>query len=147
MLFLLAACAIGTLAHTDTGNPTGACTEIGCVDGFVISLVSSTWNEGSYEFQIQVDDALTTCNYTIPLGTSDQGGCDADDVLMGLGGDDSFYEIDVTSTTASSVTVTIMLDGAQLDQETFTPDYQQLQPNGEGCPPVCTYDGESMIVD
>ena len=147
MILLLAACAIGTLANDGTDTTSDACTEIGCIDGFVISLVNSDWDDGRYEFLIDVDGAVVTCEYTIPLGTSDQGGCDSSGVLIGTGSDHSFYEIFLTTTTATAITVTIQIDGTLLTEASFTPDYQQVYPNGEECPPVCTYDGEALVVD
>lgn len=151
ILLPVAGCAIGTLANDDdtsTGGGDG-CTGYECVDGFVIGLVRDEWDEGDYVFEIDVDSSVTTCEYTLPMANSYDGGCDDESVLIGTSSGDAgaFYEIVVSSTTATAIEVTITLDGHDLANETFTPDYELVQPNGVGCDPVCTYDEEAMVVD
>lgn len=138
-------------AACDKGATDDACTEIGCEDGFYLEIQRLGWDEGSYELQVTADGRQTSCTVTIPV-PNEGGACDrpgyrletsgaevdpAEQAITGLFVPDSDY---------SSVTTILLLDGAVLAEDTWTPAFEELQPNGPDCEPVCMADDNTWTV-
>lgn len=145
----------GPPADPDPSAPR-ACTEMGCVEGFVIDFEpSSAWPAGAYELAITIDGALTTCTGRLPLSACDapsfsctsnavqlgESGCAIEASSHGLSG----LQFD-RSTKPKEVVIAISRDGAPVVNATFTPTYKRVQPNGEGCEPVCDQAVEKLKV-
>ncbi len=151
---LLAGCAIGTLKEDDPlDTASGGCTGFECTDGFLVSLVRPEWEQGTWTLVVDIaDDAgsrTVTCSYAVPFGNSYEGGCDADEVLVGTSGsgaDSAFYQVLLATTSATEVTLSFSRDGLPVDAETFEPDYQVEQPNGPACEPTCLSAEAVMVV-
>jgi len=136
----------GPVSPTDDGPR--ACTMIGCMDGLALELTpSSAWPAGDYSFAFVIDGAPVTCGGALPLPACGDGpalACDvAGAVQIGESGcalaPDSHGFSDILFMSApKTVELTISRAGAPLLARTLTPTYRESQPNGEGCPPVCT---------
>ena len=132
----------GTGGAGGTGGTGGAqaCTEIGCNDGFTLTLTAAngTFTAGEYTLDTDLDGTTESC--TITIGAMVDSTCNA--------------LIDVTNTpnridilyggTPASVGVVVALDGTEVFNQTYTPEYMEVQPNGEGCPPVCMQAGAEI---
>jgi hypothetical protein len=58
----------GPDALGDGSEPPQACTLIGCADGLAVALESgSEWPDGTYRFEIQVDDVHVICRASLPV--------------------------------------------------------------------------------
>jgi hypothetical protein len=148
--FLLAAASCGPKASgpgDDGGTtPPQACTEIGCQDGLLIRVTpTEAWPHGAYTFTVEADAKTTTCTGSLPLPACGTPGltCDGPGVTIGESGcaldpaQHAFADI-MFEATPTSVTVGVDLDGRTIASQTFTPEYQTVQPNGPGCDPICT---------
>jgi hypothetical protein len=91
----------------------GVCTQIGCLDGLEVVLADPP----SQDFSISaVVNGETVQTIECPGGTCPQ----------------LFFEGLV------SEKVTIVVETADdVFEQTFSPAYERVQPNGRGCPPVC----------
>lgn len=123
-----------------------ACTEIGCEDGLRIELVRAAWPAGNYRVQLDVDGTTTTCSGQLPLRPCEQGpsfNCEGAPVRFGESGcalpaeAHSITDINLPTTSAQRVTLTLEHDGALIGTTTLTPEYNEQRPNGPDCPPVC----------
>ncbi|UQA62862.1 hypothetical protein [Polyangium aurulentum] len=165
-LVLLAACASPstdapppeTPAPPATPAPPSdrVCTEIGCLNGLSVDLQSAGgWKPGKYRFEFDFDGTATTCEATLPLRACDAGPsvtCSPNGaVTIGESGcalppeQHGFSGFNVEGM-PRSVKVRITRDGATLAEATSTPSYRKVQPNGEGCPPVCQQGHEAVRV-
>lgn len=91
-----------------------ACTLIGCDDGINISISGAP-------------DASWTLEIEEPDGTVHRRECAEDGVCT-----ERFFP----GVTSEAVTVRVITTEGTREWE-MTPDYERLQPNGPGCPPVC----------
>ena len=139
------------LACDDKGDILG-CTEIGCVDGFDLPFSPALSTQGAYTITVVADGATITCSGTLPLPSDGSFPCDADDVGVGTSGSAlSEDQHEVTSlfftSSPTEVSVSIDRDGSTVAEGDFSPTYEISQPNGEDCPPTCSYANETLQVD
>lgn len=147
---LLTACAGATPGE---GH---ACTEIGCADGLFVHITpAAPWPPGEYRFVVETDGVTTTCTGSLPLPPCEtraitcdregvvaigESGCALPPSAHGLG--------DLTlPSTPEQITVEVQHEGRTLARETFAPRYQTSQPNGPGCPPICTNASVDLALD
>lgn len=109
------------------------CTEIGCEDGFTLTLEAGngTFTPGEYTINTDIDGVTDTCAITI--GAMVDSTCNA---LINLQSMPNQIDI-LFGGTPMSVGVVVSLDGMEIHNETYTPMYMEVQPNGPGCPPIC----------
>jgi hypothetical protein len=146
VLTLLASCAMHSASEVDSGSEPMGCTDIGCHDGLVVSVLpTSSWPHGAYRFTIEADETTTICTGALPLPDCNTRAitCDADEPMITESGcalsesTHAFGDI-VFSSTPASVAIAVTLDDDPIATETWTPTYQTFEPNGPGCPPKCT---------
>ena len=132
-----------------TANSSGpqACTEIGCGPSFEVSFSRTSWPAGVVNIVVVADGTTTNCSVTLPFASCENlvqcdvantaflvetSGCAlpaAEHAVSGL----------LWSTNGpNQVTVTVSQDGTMLGSKSFQPTYTTSEPNGAGCPPVCT---------
>jgi len=157
---LVAACASPSTEAPPPGNPEPpsdrACTEIGCMNGFSVDLQSAGgWKPGRYRFEFDLDGTVTTCEATLPLRACDAGPsvtCSPNGaVTIGESGcalppEQHGFTVFTMLGMPRSVKVRIARDGQTLAEQTSTPSYRKVQPNGEGCPPICEQGNEVLRV-
>jgi hypothetical protein len=131
------------------------CTEIGCADQVGVSFERTLWPAGDYTVTVTLDGDVTECAVTLPFASCDiDQPCTGDDaVLLELSGcalaDDEHYIPGVmVMASPDLMVVSVSQDGTELGTETFEPEYETSQPNGEGCEPTCyTAPSGSMTLD
>ncbi len=148
LLPLLAAC--GPAEKLDPGDR--ACTAMGCIDGFYVTVTSSgAWKAGEYVVTVVADGVTTKCSMTFPLTSSSRSDCSGAGVQVGLSGSllpeaqQSISSIALSSTPAS-VAIAITRDGVSLASSVFTPSYKTSRPNGPDCEPICTSASDTLTV-
>jgi hypothetical protein len=120
-----------------------SCTEIGCFSYFRADFdKSSDWESGRWEVTFRADGStLGTCEVELPASPNAEGDCTGE-LLLRLRSDGQAIELassrrDFSENTPSEFTVRLERDGQQVAQQTFSPEFDRLQPNGPGCSPVC----------
>lgn len=121
------------------------CTLADCRSGVQIQF--ELRGAGDYVFEVTVDGERTTCSATLPLAASPPTPCDRDGVQLILSGsalpadEHSLAGLELTTTTARSITVRATRDGQLVGESTQAPPYQTSPPpNGPDCPPAgCTF--------
>lgn len=126
-----------------------ACTEMGCSSGVHVSIPDALLTgAGDYTFEITATgDGVqkAQCKGRLPFsGCNGQITCEGDLQVMideigcMLPSDaQSFGNIHISDTSAKSVEIKISRDGTPLVSSVKTLSYKTLQPNGQGCEPVC----------
>lgn len=120
-------------------------------------VASSAWPEGRYRFQIEVDGYAVTCVGDLPLDSScrvDGLQCEDPRNLISFSEvgcalpaeQQSFGGFWVLSTDVSAVDVTVWHDDTLLVSIGLTPEFREDQPNGEGCPPICTIAEDTVML-
>lgn len=132
-------------SSSSSGSPHG-CTEIGCVDGLLISFGRGVeWAPGTYVFSMNADGVEQTCKGMLPLPPCASGSslaCTGNVAMIGESGcalpasQHGFADIHLRSA-PSKVTIRIERDGVVLADETLVPTYRTSQPNGPNCDPIC----------
>ena len=129
-----------------------ACTEVGCTDGLWLEInFSPGFTAGDYEIVLN-DGSMnpTTCTFEISDVATD---CDGDPVCVQGAQCDATWDVDggkVTFNlegTPSDVVVTVRQDEVDLASVSLSPDYETVQPNGEGCEPTCEQATETVSVN
>lgn len=154
-VILAAAVVVASACSPERGGSSGAgevpppgraCTQIGCQDGLVVQVrPAEAWPHGEYRFDIEHDGARVVCTGTLPLPPCELRAlrCDAPQPSIVESGcalepaAHAFGDV-VFSTTPSTVAVVVRHDGKLVGSGRWSPVYQQSQPNGPGCEPVCT---------
>lgn len=125
-----------------------ACTEIGCTNGLTLNVDPGyEWRWGFYEFSFLIDGRSISCKGQLPLKKCEDGSsfrCSSDMIQIGesgcalppsdLHGISTIYIND----TPRRVFLRVKRGGQYVITRTVTPDYQESQPNGPGCGPICT---------
>jgi hypothetical protein len=147
ILFLSVQCSKNNKTEKKSGDAEPlVCTEMGCSDGFRITLEpTSGWRQGKYKFSIVHDGTTTVCEGELPLkpcGTPSLT-CTAEGISIGESGcaipaDEQGFS-DISSTTLpKSVEVQIEFEGAGVISKTFAFEYKEVFPNGPDCGGQCT---------
>ena len=154
--------AAGAACSSGDSGPK-ACTLIGCVDNFSASAQRADGSipDGAHRIEVLADGTTLKCTFTLPLAILQTGGtvqptCDAGltvtvvpamiciqtqtatsssstcDVLPG-----KFVETLTLSGAPGQVHVWQYADDLPILDAAVAPQYQDRQPNGPGCGPVC----------
>ena len=113
-----------------TGCTTLTCTEIGCQSGAEIQL-SPPLQPGSYEIEVSAGTGSAFCAVTIgDLDTVDCTGT-LTDVRIEAG-------MIFVGGTPPTVAIQITTESGTIADEAIDLEYESQQPNGSGCPPICS---------
>ncbi|MBC8071501.1 MAG: hypothetical protein IAG13_24450 [Deltaproteobacteria bacterium] len=141
----LAGCPDDGASNDDDGS-SGAtmCGEISCSDRVRVSFTapSGQLGAGAYTVAWSSDGVDDDCSFTLvadaeacdgdpPCVTADD--CDAD---FGLVGAPQFVALDIPGKPAL-LELTVLRDQAIVLEDGFAPQYADVHPNGEACPPTC----------
>jgi hypothetical protein len=146
---------LSLLACGDKEEDTGAllgCTEIGCSDGFTLTLEPVLRSPGAYELTILADGQTITCHTSLPFDEAALGGCSSQEAWIGLNGtalpeDQQSIDSFGLSSTPDEVAVQILRDGALVASNSYRPEWTVVQPNGPDCGPTCTQASDRMSID
>jgi hypothetical protein len=113
-----------------TGCTTMTCTEIGCQDGAEIEL-SPPLAPGSYEIDISDSSDSAFCSVTV--GTQETVDCTGrlSEVRIEAG-------MIFVGGTPATLSIQITAEDGIIADESIDLEYESEQPNGPGCPPVCS---------
>lgn len=127
-----------------------SCTEAACHSGVFVTLTPShsDWLPGSYQFVVDADGAVTTCEGSLgatPCKGPPRLPCTPanDNVLVEDAGcvlperQRAFSMITVRGAAFKQVAITVRRDGRELVRETLNPSYITFEPNGHECGPTC----------
>jgi len=131
-----------------------ACTEIGCMDGWSLTLREADGSAPTHTVELNVDGTRVVCPAVSlearTASCSDSVGLQLVDEVMceehvSSNGDRSqvctptgrFEEMVLVNGRPAEVVVALRDDGALTDQRTFEPRYEAAQPNGPDCGPIC----------
>jgi hypothetical protein len=126
-----------------------SCTEIGCSDGLEGRFSPEIVTQGEYLFTLDIEGQVTTCTVTLPLAETHS--CDAPLQIMRSGSalpetEHSLPGFSIFEAGFVSYTLTIALDGVEIVSVTEEPDWATVQPNGEGCEPVCEMADSTVVL-
>jgi hypothetical protein len=115
------------------------CTQIACDNQLVVELRREDGRPPALAVTVTHDGKSASC---LAPGPQDVRLCGEEVTSTIVGGDRAQQVVEIRGTPR---TVEIELrDGARLvGRKRFTPQYQQRQPNGPGCPPLCHQATES----
>ncbi len=138
---ILGACVPGT-PHSSSGSGGGrACTEIGCVDAFTLTLRTSDGSApvGDHTIDLQVDKLSLLCTFSILGIPSDTTVRCSPRVTVHLSSTIAGRFVEQVSVMGSPAAVRIIqrLGDVVLLDRSFSPAYRKTQPNGPGCDPIC----------
>ena len=133
---------------TDTGEYFD-CSEIGCTDGYEADFSPALEAQGDYVFTLDLDGEVTTCTVALPLVETES--CDGPLQITRSGSalpesEHSLPSFTIFETGFESYTLTIELDGVELVSWTEAPGWELVQPNGEGCEPICEVAHSTVVV-
>lgn len=115
------------LAAAGCGDGPKACTEIGCSDGVFLTIVGpSDQPVTSFSGEVTIGDKTIALSCT----STNSGG---DDYFCG----GNLLEITVTEGDAVTVDLTSTDDPSLGFSGTIPLQFEEVQPNGEGCDPTC----------
>ena len=125
-----------------TSDPTGmVCTNNGCNDGFFLTLLSADdFPDGNYELQISEGEAsVFSCDFGIEGGAVNDAECDVGSVTS------NSLSIALPPT-ASDISIDLSIDGEYAGGGVFDLSYEDVQPNGPGCEPICSQASAELSV-
>jgi hypothetical protein len=133
-------------ASSDEDGSSGAtmCGEISCSDRVRVSFTAASGQltAGSYAVAWANDGVDNDCSFTL---AADAAACDGDppcvtaddcDADFGLTAQPQFVALDLPGQPAL-VELTVLRDNAIVFEDGFAPQYADVHPNGEACPPTC----------
>ena len=122
----LFACAF-LLTSCDPVLPQKMCTLVGCIGGVSIDIADLP---SGAEYQV---------NLILPSGEMITQVCDANpeaSLEKSCNENGVFIALPTDVDPPESITIEVVVDGQTYTKD-FTPIYEEFQPNGEGCPPIC----------
>ncbi len=173
--FVLAAVAPATACVPGASNSPGIggknCTEIGCLDGFTLTLRTSdgSFPVGEHTIEVTVGDAVASCTLRFP-GTTNGDNSAFGTCSASLGANVLAKTMCMTTTTGQAVSQSCRpITGQFFEQITvqgtptqlrvvqrlgetvlldrfFGPNYKSSEPNGPGCGPACRQAQQDAIL-
>jgi hypothetical protein len=119
-------------ARAPAGAGTVFCTQIACSDELVVELRRDDGRAPAFALTVMRDGKTTTCAAPGPQEVR----CGPDVTSSIVGGDRAQQVVEIRGTPAS-VEIELRNGARVVGKKRFVPRYQQRQPNGPGCPPVC----------
>jgi len=139
------------------------CTDIGCAGGVFVNLspAGGVWQDGEYSLEIALDEREETCAFRIPddlpaSGSVSSLSCgqrisaqlvqrstceetrDRNSISQSCTPIPNQYELSLSAyTEPTTISLELARDGIVILNDSRTLAYQQSQPNGPGCGPVC----------
>ncbi len=133
-------CVLMMLVLADASLMSGCqnCTAIGCVDDSLIEVRSSTnsFADGSYEMSVEGDNLTGSCNFVLKDGAMVASSAKCSGSLTGVSSQANKWTYTLQGS-PSTFKVVLKVDSQVKLEQTVEPTYQESQPNGAGCPPVC----------
>lgn len=133
-------CALLLLVLVDASLMSGCqnCTTIGCVDGSLIEVRSSTnaFADGSYDMSVDGDNLTGSCSFVLKDGVIATSSVQCSGSLTGMNFQANKWVYNLQGSPSTFKVVLKVDDQVKLEQ-TVEPTYQESQPNGVGCPPTC----------
>jgi hypothetical protein len=125
--------------------PTGACTEIGCLDAFwlTIDAPSAGFPAGDWTVSVGTWDDFEECSFTLAPGSCGRSVCiESSECFLTFDSDGALRVtlppvFGIAPLGQVPVGVTVEIDGAEVLSAAVTPTETRWQPNGPLCPPVC----------
>ena len=135
------------------------CTEMGCGSTAPIRIESAgdSLQEGTYSFRIDGDEeTLADCQVRMSMDTEECAGeqpCAAESTCNAIYATNAITFTISPGATEYVVSVSLeyqdendSIQNIDFDHRTFTPEYNEFRPNGEGCDPVCLTPKEELTV-
>lgn len=132
-LRLLAAAALPfALVACDLPRPGLACNAMYSPDQVLIDFGSFEFEPGAWSLQIDAEEVIT-CDFDLPADDLILN-CDGAEVYGTLSNDGLHIdELNVWEFAPADFSVSLSLDGELVAEQDFSPEYDEDEPNGEGC--------------
>jgi hypothetical protein len=151
VLLIAAAVGVGGLGLGCTRELT--CTLIGCQNSATVAIRRQSGQLPSFALTVEMDgraiecpappgnNAWARCNDQVSVTTREVQECQqsrvGDSIVVTCAGTGRFEQILEITGTPASVKVSARAGAAPAGEQTFTPQYQSVQPNGPECEPTC----------
>jgi len=143
----LALLTLTSLAACDSPT-TGACTLIGCADGYSVTLAPAdgALTSGRYTVQASADGTTESCSFTVTTDSEtdqrvvvseESTSCQGAFAFVPSGTDDRARVRVLFSPLEDDVTLRVRRDGAELASMRVDPVYVDQYPNGPDCGAGC----------
>jgi len=141
-------------SNEPAGVPAHACTEMGCINGYTVSLEPTAhWPAGKYQFDFEVDGKKGSCSGSLPLPACGQNALSCTGAAPAIAesgcalppAEHGFADLRFDGS-AQKVNIKVMRNGKQLAKRDFQPAYKKVQPNGPDCEPICDNAHDTMKI-
>ena len=122
-----------------------ACTLIGCASSLEVGFTGANDKPGRYQVELVADGAPSSCQITVPRDCTVTPTCSAPGLpwillLSGCAAGTTVQSIEgfvFNDQAPSSVDFVVRRDDIAVGGDSLHPVYQEFQPNGPECGPVC----------
>jgi hypothetical protein len=121
----------------------GTCTLMGCQDELRIE-VQGELSPGSWRFEVRSEEQLGACELQLPADQTSTSPCEGR-LELWVGSTNSLSlvvplpsaEVVASDELPQSFELTVLRDSEVVLHRELAPGYQTVQPNGQGCAPIC----------
>jgi hypothetical protein len=121
------------------------CTLIGCVDSFEVRFTGATAAPGRYQIEVVADGVPSSCQVTLPRECGTPPMCSSTDSTWRLatsgcsvsGGEPQRVDGIVFHRAPAALDFVVRRDDVVVGGGSAQPSYQESQPNGPDCEPLC----------
>jgi hypothetical protein len=136
----------------ETGDSGLECQEEMCRNSLSVEVIradNEAFFDGVYDFEITVSDGTQYSLECYFAGYGASFDCSyGDSTMLGAVMESGYQAIDLTLLDApETATFTVMYNDFEIGVRAFTPEYDEVHPNGPECPPVCYQAEETMAVE
>ncbi len=143
---LAAILVMTSLTASCGGVVEGACTLIGCTDGWTLRLqAAESLQPGVYGLTTTVDGVDTLCSWEVRLACDGGGACIVDGDCANAVYTPSEVAVSFENS-PDSVDVALTRGGLRVVNETVVPPYKTVRPNGPDCEPECRQAVVAVVV-
>jgi hypothetical protein len=129
-------------------QPPKACTKIGCMSTLDVAVEDKPGQRGAYVIEVEAGGEKALCEMKMPAPKCGEPWtrCEGTLPLMAKEGEiceqaakDQTLAPLTIGAAPEKITVRVLRDKKKVHEETVTPPYETLQPNGNGCEPICKH--------
>lgn len=110
------------------------CTDVGCASTLIVELSSEAWADGEYDVSLEAEGETFSCSFEVTDGKAVIGSCPHAAATVDTSEfEEGYVLIRYGGSRPAELSVSVELDGEELDRDDFEPEYEEVDGTVDAC--------------